>query len=444
MSLQEHYLFCLLFICASNGINRELYSNVYGNERHDGFFSFSNISLSFPLSLKWNRSDIQCNPSISAVFANGIYCCITNASAFPQNATIYALDVDTGKILWNSTVYKSKETVTIFNGLSYIPNNYISLVDDEYGYLYTINIKNGDIVQNISLNNSCTDNPCSMSAIVSSNKFNSSIVYESVWLNYSNAQGRLYTINLNNDTTLNYIKNNPNDGYAATPTICNDEIIIITDIVDSINAFNLSNNVQLLWNYTLNISGGIDLCAPVPVLCIPRIDGLFNVFFPLPNTTNKWLLLDGNTGKLLKTMNWNLGWSCYTLPTVHTNKMILIRNYYNLTTAYDISDINGNWKEIWSIQPHNNTYYDLSNAIIINDYLFMSNFAQFQLDVYQINNGTLIDTFEFPLYCGLSDVISVGLSNQNNKPMIIIKVTNYSDIMSEVSTYLVALTFSDK
>eukprot|EP01084_Bolivina_argentea_P111958 199689_1 len=408
-------------ISVAYAIDRTEFSNFRGTERHDSYLSFSS-SLSFPLSSKWNRSDIQCtfnNPLINFAFAQDTFYCLTNEIWDLNrniNSSIFAFSAEDGSILWKTEIYKDPTILTSFDGIVYL-NGYISVLDDNYGDLYLLNATTGIMTQNVSIKDDCPDNLpngqyCIQSGIASAGKSNVILAYFTTYDDHKN--GTLFSMDENGKTNSAFALNQTTD-TAQDPTVCNDEIVITTNLFDTVNAYYLSgiSFLNFLWSYT--IANQFGTVYDNPALCIPRLDGGFNVLVNSifeQSVLEAWELLDGKTGKLLKEITWQI--ASAGIPAINSDKMILVRTSGSRIEAYNISDVNGNWTQLWT---GSGTYYDL---MIVDEYVFMSNAEQ--VDVYQINDGKQVFSWTFPIDQGgpfIVSRLSAGV-DKNGKPMIII------------------------
>ncbi len=447
----------LLIILKVYSINRTQFTNFRATETHDGYLSFP-YPLNFPLSLKWNVSNSSCteeNGLLNVVFSNDIFYCLTNEVWDEQNninSSVYAFDVNNnGKVIWHLNAEKfNKLDVSALDGIVSIPPNYLSIFDNNSGILYILNSNNGNIIHNITVYKNCnifTETICMLSGLVSSN------IYQSIFVHYTIIQN----ININVTNNSNFIANlfqfnvetnqsnqiNIIETLTANPqipTICDENVIITTNLFGNVNAFYINYNLTIipLWNYSIITVNEIIYINPP--ICIPRIDGLFNVLinsYLQPNNYQLWLLLNGKTGELLKEIKWEI--THIGLPVINTNKMILIRSSItvrnNVETrnilAYNISDTNGNWTVIWNVTYSNNNIMDIT---IVNDNVFVSD--QRQIVVYSICNGSEIFQWTFPIETDHSRLVSS--LDQNNKAMIII-VAIQSFNLPHMNTVLYAL-----
>eukprot|EP01084_Bolivina_argentea_P272616 464220_1 len=422
---------CLIFIALETeiyGLDRSEFFNLHATERHDSYVSFKDAShsISFPLTLKWNRSDTSCTFSdfmYSAISHNSLYC-ISNEIGGPLarniNSSLYSISTVDGSINWKSYLYKTGNINTSFTGLVYIKPQYLSVLDNNFGNIYLLNSSNGDILQNLSIHSPCPYNIpnggyCIQSGITSSATFNSTIVFYTTSFNNLGI-GTIFSLDINGKIQMTQI-----DGYkhsvAQIPTICNDYVLITTNIFEKVDAFDLRNNLEHLWSYNVSKQNEYGNVWDYPVLCIPRNDGYFNVLvtsIQQNGVQEKWHLIDGRTGTLLREFIWTdqLG-----VPAVNVDKMMLIRNYaYTTLSAYNLSinDMNGSWSELWSIK-HNETYF---STVVIDDYILMSNAES--LVVYNIENGIFVWKYDFPNDNGpfINSKIYAGV--QGDQPTVIV------------------------
>ena len=420
-------LLCWFLISISYGIDRTQFSNFRATESHDSYLSFSS-SFSFPLSLKWNVSNTSCtfsNGILNFAFTNKIFYCLTNEIWDLQkntNSYIQAFDVNDGSTIWKTYIDVNTSKLlnkTAFDGVVAIPPNYLGIVDDNNGDLFILNGSDGNIIYNISIDPLCkkyTDIVCLESGITSSNK------YKSIFIHYTTNEekqyyynGTLFQFDVENNKTYKMYAAEDIIPNPQIPTICNDDIIITTNLFGNASAFKIdetSGNLQNLWNYSMiNNYGAIYFNPP---LCIPRNDGGFNV---LINSVLEspdfelWELLDGESGKLLKEIEWvedSTG-----IPAVNVDKMIMIRTTLstNKIIGYDISDINGNWTQLYDIK--GDEYFDI---MIIDENIFLCNNQV--VDVYSVLNGTKIYSWTFPQEVGLTRL--AASIDENGKPLVIV------------------------
>ena len=431
------------------GIDRTQFSNFRGVESHDGYLSFSSL-LNLPLSLKWIRNDTSCtfsNGLLNFAFTNDVFYCLTNEIWDLQknvNSSVHAFNANNGNTLFGTYIDQTpteRFNKSAFDGIVSIPPNYIAILDNNNGDLFILNSTNGNIIYNITVDENCrrlSTAPCIESGLISSTK------YKSIYAHFI-GKG----VAFNNATLFQFDTQNAKSSSIQViedgapnpqiPTICNDDVIIATNLFGNASAYNISNSdeIKLLWNYSFTNNYGAIYINPV--LCIPRIDGSFNVLSNSILTEEifeLWELIDGKTGKLIQQIKWEEDTS--SIPAINTDKMIMIRTTIvsNKIIAYNISDINnnGNYTEIWNIRS-DQEYMDI---LIINDNVYLSN-AQ-QMDVYSIYNGTLIYSYKFPIEAILSR-LAASIDNNNNPMIIIVAIQSFD--LPDMQTILYALQYNE-
>eukprot|EP01084_Bolivina_argentea_P006719 12717_1 len=436
-------------------IDRTQFTNFRATQTHDGYLSFP-YSFNFPLTLKWTVSNTSCteeNGLLNLVFSNDIFYCLTNEVWDEQNninSSVYAFDVNNnGKVIWHLKAETlNKLDVSALDGIVSIPPNYLSIFDNNNGNLYILNSSNGNIIHNITVYEHCqqfTDTICMLSGLVSSN------MYKSIFVHYAIIEN----INLTNNTNLianlfqfnietNQSKQiNIMDKFTTNPqipTICNNNVIITTNLFGNINAFSISDNSTMisLWNYSI-VNTQNEPIYINPPMCIPRVDGLFNVLvnsYLQPSNYELWILLNGKTGELLNEIKWEITHT--GLPVINTDKMILIRTAIKVINntethyilAHNITDVYGNWTLIWNVTYSNN----IMDIMIVNDNVFVSDQKQFV--VYSIYNGSKVFQWLFPIETYHSRLVSS--LDKNNKPIIVVAAIQ-SFNLPHMNTILYAL-----
>eukprot|EP01084_Bolivina_argentea_P296258 510208_1 len=425
-------LFIVSFLCLfhpNQSIDRTQYSNVRATERQDGYLSFASNNINFPLQFRWNVST-ACNNWYLAFANNTLYCLTNNMNA---DSTLYwptavqAFDIKDGSTIWTTYIYpKQKTDWTSIVGPVLVPPNYAAVFEQQSGILFVLNTKTGNITYKIVVDNIyCSGEPPCLKAGITS-----SATYQSIFVHYAKNQfdgykghAHLFYFDMNNNKTKTIDIHEPDWSSPSTPTICDDDVIITTNYVGTVNAFRISSDkdglsLQPLWSYTLTRNDGEMLMWSRPPLCIPRSDGSFNVLTNAvdseANFTNEYFeLLDGQTGKLLREIIWN---EELFLPVINTDQWIMIRTTKdtNRIVAYNVSgsnSLNGNWTEIWNIQ---GVFYQ--DIMIVNDYLFLSRPAG--VDVFSIYDGKLMESTMIPVDVALATSLVASVDGNNN-PLII-------------------------
>eukprot|EP01084_Bolivina_argentea_P112264 200234_1 len=359
-------------------------------------------------------------------FTNDVFYCLTNEIldlAKNINSSIHAFNANDGTTLWKTYIDQSSTyNKTAFDGIVSLPPNYVAVLDNNNADLFILNSSNGNIISNVSVYPNCrkvSESICIESGLISSSLYDSIFIHYVIPRDLPNAylfQFNTVTKQTSSINIIEAIAENP-----QIPTICNEDVIVSTNLFANVSAFNISDNKWTsLWNYSMTNNYGTVYINPI--LCIPRIDGSFNV---LVNSLLEapdfeiWELIDGSTGTLLQEIIWLEDTT--GIPVINTDKMILIRTTIeqNNIIAYDISDINGNWTQLWNISA-----VEYMDVMVINNNVFLSN--EKQIDVYSIDNGTKIDSWLFPMGEGESR-LSASL-DANNEPMIIVIVIRSIDL----------------
>eukprot|EP01084_Bolivina_argentea_P252738 424311_1 len=368
-------LFTLLFyILHTECFDRSTFSNFRGTQSHDSFMSFKDKSFNFPLSTKWKQDNIPCafnNPLYNFVVANGSFYCLSNdinSLNRNTNSSIISYNIKDGSFQWQSYVYNwsNKQTNTSWDGIVY-NNQYVSILDDNYGQLYSLNASTGMIKQNVSIKDNCPDNLpisvyCVQSGMVSN--INNNNVYIYYTSSYDNGFGTVLSMNTNTgQTNVTQVPAQKSD-TAQDPTICNDgKVLITTNIFNSVNAYSINNNMTEMWTYMIPSQQGEAFSNPV--ICINTGNGQFQVLFndEFGNGFEKWTLLDGNSGNVMHQILWNV--TVTGLPTYNSNNNILVRADQHYIYAYKVEN-KGNWTEIWTLPNMN----DAQDMLSVDDVVF--------------------------------------------------------------------------
>ena len=447
------------FITISFGIDRTQFTNFRSNERHDSYLSFS-TPLQFPLSLKWSNLNTSCvsffGGPISFALTNEIFYCVSgewNSVTKDMRAYLEAFNINNGNSLFKTNIKQySNETVLV--GVVSIPPNYVAILDVVNAHLFILNGTNGNIIDDITIYDQCntnTDYVCVLSGLTSSQK------YKSVFINYAKndiyaGQGQLVKFDIENNKIDKIYVAESIEVNPQIPTICNDDIVITTNLFANTSAFQIdpsTGQLSNLWNHT-SIAESVYTFVSPP-LCVPTSDGGFNVLIDTfyNDGYESWELLNGKTGELIKKTEWEIDTT--TIPAINTDKMIMIRTTVdtksdkNQIIAYNISvDDNGNntkWKELYSI--NNETVYlghEYLDIMIIDEYIFLC--SRKCVDVYQITTGTKIYSWPLPKNEGESLPDSTSLAagiDENGKPVIIVVAVGSYDWPYPINTTLYAL-----